>query len=372
MLQVALIGSGITGLSLVHHLRVKGTAQIELFHDGISLTKKTPGVVLGGSADLITRIASARGENSAKMIWRFGNLAHDSLVDFCKENGVTVKTGTRLHVAQNDMEAKELLTASHQLLAGGFSCHLEPSPFTDKAVVTRELSEIQSSSVVDLNSLLSVLTPSATKQEKVNSIHPDATGVTLEFASGKSVRSELVVLASHLASGDIYPYCKDWLVSYGDQWSLIEATGIPKEAVGSTVAWRFGYNRISFVSETQVVLTGGRTMRKGAAIGVDTIDFRQDICDRLVTEAEKIVPGLKLTRRLESVAALECRPCDELPLIGPIPGHDRVLIATGYMGHGLSLGFFAGKCLADFICHGRAPDLPDMLMPRRLRSLADS
>jgi glycine/D-amino acid oxidase-like deaminating enzyme len=50
-------------------------------------------------------------------------------------------------------------------------------------------------------------------------------------------------------------------------------------------------------------------------------------------------------------------------------GEGRILVATGFMGQGLTQGFFAGRCLAELVAHGAAAALPRRLWPERLRSL---
>ena len=60
---------------------------------------------------------------------------------------------------------------------------------------------------------------------------------------------------------------------------------------------------------------------------------------------------------------------DEGKLIGPMFGQPNILLATGFMGDGLSLGFLAGKCLSELILEGQSTSLPRFLWPERLRSL---
>jgi gamma-glutamylputrescine oxidase len=49
---------------------------------------------------------------------------------------------------------------------------------------------------------------------------------------------------------------------------------------------------------------------------------------------------------------------DGLPLVGPVPGLDRVWVAGGYTGHGNVLGLLCGTLVADAIVSGRsAPEL---------------
>jgi glycine/D-amino acid oxidase-like deaminating enzyme len=47
---------------------------------------------------------------------------------------------------------------------------------------------------------------------------------------------------------------------------------------------------------------------------------------------------------------------DDLPLVGPLPGADRVLVAAGHGANGLLLGPVTGRLVADVI-GGRPPAL---------------
>jgi gamma-glutamylputrescine oxidase len=55
---------------------------------------------------------------------------------------------------------------------------------------------------------------------------------------------------------------------------------------------------------------------------------------------------------------------DRLPLVGPLPGRDRVWVAGGYCGHGNVLGFACGDLVALDILGERRPEL-DLFDPSR-------
>jgi glycine/D-amino acid oxidase-like deaminating enzyme len=56
---------------------------------------------------------------------------------------------------------------------------------------------------------------------------------------------------------------------------------------------------------------------------------------------------------------------DFLPVVGPVPGEDRVWIAGGYSGHGNVLGFLCGELVAGAILGQRPPELA-LFDPARL------
>jgi glycine/D-amino acid oxidase-like deaminating enzyme len=82
--------------------------------------------------------------------------------------------------------------------------------------------------------------------------------------------------------------------------------------------------------------------------------------------------GVKLSDPVTAAGILDIRACDEIPIIGPMFGDSRVLLASGYMGSGLTLGFAAGLGLADFVAAGKSRIIPSLFHPNRLRSLAET
>jgi len=58
---------------------------------------------------------------------------------------------------------------------------------------------------------------------------------------------------------------------------------------------------------------------------------------------------------------------DSLPLVGPVPGHERVWVSAGYSGHGNVMGLVCGELVAGAILGRPAPEL-QLFDPGRLVS----
>ena len=56
---------------------------------------------------------------------------------------------------------------------------------------------------------------------------------------------------------------------------------------------------------------------------------------------------------------------DFMPVVGRVPGVDRLWVSGGYSGHGIVLGFMCGELVANAILGREAPDL-DLFAPARL------
>jgi D-amino-acid dehydrogenase len=76
----------------------------------------------------------------------------------------------------------------------------------------------------------------------------------------------------------------------------------------------------------------------------------------ILREALRVMPGLAGARLREVRVGLRPWSVDDLPILGPLPGHDTVHVATGHGANGLLLGPISGKLVADAI-RGVQPDV---------------
>lgn len=61
-------------------------------------------------------------------------------------------------------------------------------------------------------------------------------------------------------------------------------------------------------------------------------------------------------------------PIDHLPLIGPLPGNEGIMVATGYSGVGLTFGTVAGNLLAEWV-REEPSELAELMSPARIKLL---
>jgi glycine/D-amino acid oxidase-like deaminating enzyme len=73
--------------------------------------------------------------------------------------------------------------------------------------------------------------------------------------------------------------------------------------------------------------------------------------------ATDVFPGLEEASLVEQLAGSRPLSPDRLPIIGPVPGTDGVMLATGHTTKGIHLSLVTGKAVADRIFRG-STDLP--------------
>ena len=64
---------------------------------------------------------------------------------------------------------------------------------------------------------------------------------------------------------------------------------------------------------------------------------------------------------------------DGKPIIGPVPGLESVLLATGHATKGIHLGPITGRIITDYISHGSTRVVSDMsqFLPDRFADIDD-
>jgi D-amino-acid dehydrogenase len=71
-------------------------------------------------------------------------------------------------------------------------------------------------------------------------------------------------------------------------------------------------------------------------------------------EALRVAPGLRDASIREIRVGLRPASADGLPILGPVPGAEGLMLATGHGSIGLQLGPYSGKVIADLIVRGEA------------------
>lgn len=388
--NVLIVGAGITGWSAAMHLYRLGFSSIGIIDPLQTNTSQLSAPALFASPfDNFTRFSHTWGQMQAASLWLFHLQAYNSLVGFCKDQAIDLSNGRRLRLIDSEHELKEVLLAAQELSASGFNCHIlqrttAPSEFAEfgPAIVGVQ-DEGNCGATINIKQLMKQLqlqSPDITliKGSVVSSKESNG-GMVLSIednGSNHSLKSELVILASHLAIANLEPRLEDVLVPYADQYEVYDFCDIPdcaqffEQNAGTVFSARHGLLWGCFAPDHKLYLGGGRFLRKWAGVGA-VVEENSPLVRQFL---DKLLPQYfdKLPRKFSqfTVAGRDCHPCDELPVIGPMYGSDRLLVASGYMGAGLTLGFYAGKCLADLIATGTCQQLPRFLWPHRLRSLA--
>jgi glycine/D-amino acid oxidase-like deaminating enzyme len=373
--DVAIVGAGITGLSAAWHLQRLGVKKIAVLSDPQlpGESSNNPGLLWGGLFDNYSRITHHHGVELARELWRFGDTSYREVVDFAASHGVPHLTHSRVRLLTSADEVVEATTAVQQLVAAGFPATISKENSGEAYRLQRDSS--LGGWIAPASLLMALAHESTVKifSRRVQELQRDEQGILLVDASGVKLRAQMLILACHLAIGDFLPSFRKILVPVASQWLKCALTDkvtqkiTAKIEIGSAFSAHHTYEWGGLLP-CALLLGGGNYLRPFAGIGQNVASYEEKIAQHLRKYAATLF-GLTLEQLpIEaSGAGVDIRPCDELPLIGPMYGDNRILLAAGYMGQGLTLGFAAGRCLAELIARGKTTNLPRSLWPERFR-----
>lgn len=95
--------------------------------------------------------------------------------------------------------------------------------------------------------------------------------------------------------------------------------------------------------------TGQMLIGSSRQTGADSLDIEYGILARMLKRAKRYMPAIDRLQALRCWTGFRPATSDKLPLIGPSPGQDRVWLATGHEGLGITTSLGTGQLLADMI-----------------------
>ena len=127
---------------------------------------------------------------------------------------------------------------------------------------------------------------------------------------------------------------------------------------------------------TSVGSTGGRDYDQRDLFAGEEFDRQPTESARLelLQRSIDVLPDLERAELVQQLAGSRPLSPDSKPIIGPVPGWDGVLLATGHTTKGIHLGPVTGRIIADYICRGGTHVVADMseFLPDRFADFADA
>jgi len=87
---------------------------------------------------------------------------------------------------------------------------------------------------------------------------------------------------------------------------------------------------------------------------------------RLLNQGTRYVPSIEKARVQDTLVCARPKSFDNRPILGRVPGQDRLWVATGHGGRGMSLGLASGRLLAEAILAGSDAAIASELSAARL------
>ncbi len=127
---------------------------------------------------------------------------------------------------------------------------------------------------------------------------------------------------------------------------------------------------------TSVGSTGGRDYDRKELFWGEEFDRQPTETARLelLQRAIDVLPDLERAELVQQLAGSRPLSPDSKPIIGPVPGWQGILLATGHTTKGIHLGPVTGRIITDYVRQGPTEAVSDMseFLPDRFADFADA
>jgi len=334
--DVLVIGGGITGMSLMHHLRARGTqsALVERAHIAAGASGRNAGFLLAGVADSYADAVRTYGRSRAREIWQMTLENHDLMLEAIAGRPVGYRRLGSATLASGEKEAALLEESAQLLREDGFV-----ATWDGRRLVNPRDGEVDPAAVVGA---LARQAPVGAIREGVNVAAIEANGADVTVRAGTSeCRAGCVILATNaytpllLSQVAIQPRRAQMLASAPDAARLSD---LPTYS-------HFGYRYWRQLKTGQVLIGGWRDTAYEIEIGYDE-QPTAGIQAHLDAQLKSMGAEAPVTHRWAGTMGFTE---SGLPLVGPVDGMKNVYICAGFNGHGMGFAFISAKQLVDSI-----------------------
>jgi len=332
--DVLVVGGGITGVSLLHHLAGRGMSAVLVERDRLAsgASGRNAGFLLAGVAENYAAAVRVYGRAQAREVWGLTVENHDRQIQAADGADVGHRRGGTLILASGPEEALELEESAQLLVEDGFE-----ASWDGRALFNPKDGEVNPAALVGA---LARQAPAGAIREGVEVTRFESSGDSVTVQAGPHVCvAGAVIFATNgytpllLRQVPIQPTRAQMLAT--EPWST-RVCELPTYSHHGYRYWR--------------QLPGGEVLIGG---------WRDTSLETEVTSVAEPTPAIQAhlegaLRELGVSAPVTYRWAGTmgftesgLPIVGPVEGMKNVYVCAGFNGHGMGFAFMSAKNLVD-------------------------
>jgi gamma-glutamylputrescine oxidase len=330
--DVLVVGGGITGVSLMHHLGTAGieAVLVERRHLANGASGRNAGFLLAGVADCYAEAVRIFGRPRTRDIWAMTEENHIEEIAAVAAQPIGYRRSGSIVLASGPQEAEHLAESAELMREDGFECAWDGSRLTNPGD-----GEVTPSLLV---AAFARQAPEGSIREgvEVTSIEP-ANGEVHVRAGNDECRAGCVILATNAYTSQLLPQVP---IQPRRAQMLASAPQASRLCDQPTYS-HFGYRYWRQLPTGEVLIGGWRDTAVEAEVGYDERPT-PGIQGYLETHLRQLGADGSITHRWAGTMGFTE---SGLPLVGPIDGLPNVYLCAGYNGHGMGFAFMSAKQL---------------------------
>jgi glycine/D-amino acid oxidase-like deaminating enzyme len=332
--DVIVIGGGIAGTSLLHHLarRRISAVLVESQHLAFGASGRNAGFLLAGVADCYSEAVRIFGREKAREVWQVTNENHDRMLEAAARDDVGHRRLGSATLASGDEERARLEESAQLLRDDGFE-----ASWDGQRLVNPRDGEINPAAMV--GALARRANSGAIREGvEVTSVVPGSVEVSVR-AGDRECLAGVVILATNAYTSKLLPQVK----IQPTRAQMIASAPIYRTLSDMPTYSHFGYRYWRQLPTGEVLIGGWRDTSMETEIGWDD-EPSAEIQEHLDRKLESMSKGAEVTHRW---AGLMGFTETGLPLAGPVEGMRNVHLCAGFNGHGMGFAFMTAKALVE-------------------------
>lgn len=330
--DVLVIGGGITGVSLLHHLAQRGIqgVLVERHHIAAGASGRNAGFLLAGVAESYADAVRIYGRARARETWAMTIENHTAEIEAIAGQEVGHQRRGSLILASGEEEAARLAESAQLLNEDGFE-----ALWDGRALINPRDGEVTPSLLVGAFARLAP--PGAIREGvEVTGIQP-ANGDVLVQAHRSECRAGTVILATNAYTSQLLPQ----VAIQPTRAQMLASAPVGSRVCELPTYSHHGYRYWRQLSSGEVLIGGWRDASMETEIGYEA-EPTPGIQVHLEAQLKRLSPSASVTHQWAGIMGFTE---SGLPLVGPVEGMKNVYVCAGYNGHGMGFAFMSAKQL---------------------------
>ena len=334
--DVLVIGGGIAGVSLLHHLERRriDAVLVERGHLASGASGRNAGFLLAGVAASYAEAVRTYGRERAREVWEITNENHDRMVEAARGQDVGHRRLGSATLASGEEERAQLVESEQLLREDGFT-----ASWDGRRLVHPRDGEIDPSRLVAAIARQARNT-AIREGVEVTALEPRRSEVVVR-AGDDACAAGVVILATNAYTSQLVPSVK-----IQPTRAQMLATAPQARSICDLPTYsHFGYRYWRQTAGGEFLIGGWRDTSMESELTDDA-----EPTDEIQHHLEEALPGLGVTGKItHRWAGLMGFTASGLPLAGPVEGMPNVYVCAGFNGHGMGFAFMTAKQVAESI-----------------------